>query len=214
MLNGTALAQAIVACQPQAVTLRRVLYRAIHLSWFDPFAAARPLFTAPHVRSRYLPTAVAGAPEALYAAFEADTAYREFNQDYLQAAQTPAGAVAVAAGLLRPEPVSLIGVQIDVLRLLDVRDAAVQNRLSTNPPELAAPWKNVRAPTATQQLGEAVFTGNWFEGIVYDSVQHPGFACVVLLRQRLLANPAVHFRGYQAGTAPNRTSGLASSQLP
>lgn len=214
MLNGHALAQAVAACQAQAATLRGILYRAIHLSWFDPFSVARPLFTAPHVRSRYLPTGVAGSPEALYAAVEADTAYREFNQDYIQAAQTPAGAIAVAAGLLRPEPASLIGVRLDVLRLLDVRDAAVQTQLSTNPAELAAPWKTARAPTPTQQLGEAVFVGSWFEGILYDSVQHPGFPCVVLFRQRLLANPAVHFQGYQAGAAPNRNSTLAHAQLP
>jgi hypothetical protein len=59
-----------------------------------------------------------------------------------------------------------------------------------------------------------VFVGNWFEGIVYDSVQHPGFACVVVFRQRLLATPAVHFRGYQAGTAPNPASSLPDATLP
>jgi hypothetical protein len=214
MHSGHALTQAVAACQAQAVTLRRILYRAIHLSWFDPFPTARPLFTSPGVRSRFLPARVAGNPESLYAAYEPETAYREFNQDYLQAAQTPVGAVAVAAGLLRPEPVALIGAQFDVLRLLDVRDPAIQGRLNTNPAELALPWKGIRAPTATQQLGEAVYLGNWFEGILYDSIQHPGFACVVVFRQRLLATPAVHFRGYPPGTAPKANSSLASAQLP
>jgi hypothetical protein len=214
MLNGPALALAVAGCQPQAIPLRRLLYRAIHLSWFDPFATARPLFTRPGVRSRYLPAGAAGAPETLYSAFEADTAYREFNQDYFQAAQTPQGVGLIAAGVLRPEPGAVIGVQIDATRLLDVRDAAVQNLLNTNPAELAASWKNVRNATATQQLGEAVFLGNWFEGIVYHSVQHPGFSCVVLFRQRLLANPGVHFRGHQAGNAPNPNSNLADARLP
>lgn len=214
MLNGPALAQAVANCQPQAVPLRQSLYRAIHLSWFDPFAGASPLFTAPNVRSRFLATGVAGAPEALYAALEADTAYREFNQDYFQIASTPIGVNAIAAGVVRPEPAALVAVRFDLLRLLDVRDAAVQNQLSTNPAELAGAWKNVRNPTPTQQLGAAVFAGGWFEGIVYESVQHPGFSCVVVFRQRLLANPAAHFRGYPVGTAPNANSQLADAHLP
>jgi hypothetical protein len=214
MLNGPALAHAIVGCQPGAVGLHRLLYRALHLSWFDPLASARPLFTRPGGRSRYLSAAPVGKPEALYAALEPDTAYREFNQDFFQAPQTPAGARAVAAGVLRPEPGVMIGVRLDVSRLLDVRDPAVQKALNTNPAELAAPWKNVRRSTATQQLGEAIFVGNWFEGILYESVQHPGFACVLLFRQRLIANPGVHFRGYQAGTWPNAASSIGDATLP
>lgn len=214
MLNGLALAHAVAGCQPQAISLRRLLYRAIHLSWFDPFAGARPLFTRPNVRSRFLASGVAGAPEALYAALEADTAYREFNQDYFQATLTPVGAGAIAAGIVRPEPVALVGVQFDLVRLLDVRNAAVQGQLNTSPAELAGAWKSARNPTPTQQLGEAVFAGNWFEGIVYESVQHSGFSCIVVFRQRLLANPGAHFHGYSAGAAPNTHSGLASARLP
>ncbi|MGL6094780.1 MAG: hypothetical protein ACRC7O_03115 [Fimbriiglobus sp.] len=91
MLKGPALAKAITACQAGAVPLRRLVYRAIHLSWFDPLAKASPLFTRSGVRSR-LSAAPTGAPEALYAALEADTAFREFNQNYFQALQTPPGA--------------------------------------------------------------------------------------------------------------------------
>lgn len=214
MHNGLALNQAIAACQTRAVPLRGPVYRAIHLSWFDPLATANPLFTRAGSRSRYLPAAPAGKPEALYAALDADTAYREFNQDFFQAAQTPPGAHAVAAGVLRPEPGVVIGVWLDLSRLLDVRDPAVQNSLNTNPAELALPWKGMRNPSATQHLGEAVFVGNWFEGILYDSIQHPGFACVVLFRQRLLSNPAVHFRGYQAGTSPSGASSIADAAIP
>lgn len=178
------------------------------MSWFDPFASAAVLFTAPGARTRFLPAAVAGQPEALYAAHEPETAYREFNQDYYRVAPMPGGA------LLRPEPAALVAVRIDVSRLLDLRHPAVCAALQTNAAELIAPWKGQSNPTVTQQLGAAVFVGNWFEGILYHSVQHPGKSCVVLFRQRLLAQPAVHFKGYPRGAAPNTNSALADARLP
>jgi hypothetical protein len=116
--------------------------------------------------------------------------------------------------VLRPEPCALYAVRFDLSPVLDVRTAAVRAALGTTAAQLAAPWKNLPNPTPTQQLGEAVFTDNWFEGLLYDSVQHPGNGCLVVFEQRLLAKPAVDFRGSAAGGAPNASSALASAQLP
>lgn len=210
MHSGAALANAVTACQAHAVPFRGLMYRSIHLRWFDQFVAARPLFTAAGAWSRFVPP---GGAESLYAAYEPETAYREFNQDFFQTLIGPLGAALVAAGGWRPEPAVTVGLQVDVSRLLDLRNAAVLQHLNTNSAELIAGWKNKPNPTATQQLGDAVFQGNWFEGILYRSVQHPGYDCVVLFRLRLLAKPAVHFRGFQFPPPPRAVT-LADDVLP
>lgn len=211
MLSGSALAQSLAACQQHAVGFRDLGYRAIHLRWFDQFSAAKPLFaSAGGTGSRYVPP---HGPAALYAALEIETAYREMNQDFYAALALPSGAALAQAGALRPEPAVAIGVHINVSRLLDLRNAAVLALLHTTHAELLAPWKNVPNPTATQQLGAAVLQGNWFEGIIYLSLQHPGHSCVVLFRKQLLAKPAVHFQGFQFAPPP-RAIVLGDDQLP
>jgi RES domain-containing protein len=212
MHNGIALNQAIAACQVHAVSFRDLAYRAIHLRWFDQFASANPLFAAAGgtTGSRYVPPH--GPAAALYTAPGMETAYREMNQDFYAALAGPGSAVAAAGGL-RPDPAVLIGVHLDVSRLLDLRVPAVLQLLNTNNAQLLAPWKNVPNPTATQQLGAAVFQGNWFEGIFYPSAQHANHHCIVIFRQRLLATPAVHFQGFQFQPPPRLVT-LADTHLP
>jgi RES domain-containing protein len=212
MLSGPALTKALTACQMHAVALRGLMFRAIHLSWFDPLATARPLFaSAGGPGSRYVPP---NGPAALYAAPEFETAYREMNQDFYAALARPGGAALATMGALRPEPAVVISVHVNVSRVLDLRIPVVLQLLNTTTAQLLAPWKNVPNPTATQQLGDAVFQGNWFEGIVFQSAQHANYSCLVLFRQRLLAKPAIHFQGFQLGMAPNKAAGLADDQLP
>jgi RES domain-containing protein len=211
MHSGHALAQAVTACQAHAVPFRGLTYRTIHLRWFDQFATAQPLFAAAGgPGTRYVPP---GGPAALYSAFEMETAHREMNQTFYHTLAGPAGPALAAAGALRPDPATVIGVHLDVSRLLDLRLPVVLQLLSTNNAQLLAPWKNVPNPTATQQLGDAVFQGNWFEGILYPSAQHASHHCLVLFRQRLLAKPAVHFRGFQFQPPPRPVT-LADDQLP
>lgn len=211
MLSGRALAHAVTACQAHAVPFRGLTYRAIHLRWFDQFATAQPLFTAAGgPGTRYVPP---GGPAALYSAFETETAQREMNQTFYHTLASAAGPALAAAGALRPDPAAVIGVYLDVSRLLDLQDPTVLQLLSTNNQQLLAPWKNVPNPTATQQLGDAAFQGNWFEGIRYPSAQHTNQYCVVLFRQRLRTNPAVHFRGFQFQPPPRLVT-LADDQLP
>lgn len=210
MRSGAALAQAVTACRAHAVPFRGLTYRAIHLRWFDQFATARPLFTPPGVRTRFVPL---NGPEVLYSAFELETAYREFNQRFFHTLTGPFGPALIASGGLRPDPAALIGVHLNVSRLLDLRSPVVLQLLNTNNGELLAPWQTVPNPTPTQQLGEATFLDNWFEGVAYPSAQHPGHDCVVLFRRRLLAAPAVHFRGFQFPPPP-RAVVLGDDQLP
>src|SRR5713101_1608186 len=79
MLNPPALAPAVVATRPLAVSYTDLAFRSIHLRHFANFSAARPLFAAggEAVGSRYV---LPGGPATLYVAFDADTAHREGNQ--------------------------------------------------------------------------------------------------------------------------------------
>jgi RES domain-containing protein len=211
MHSGPALAQAVTASQAHAVPFRGLTYRAIHLRWFDRFATARPLFTAAGgPGTRYVPP---GGPAVLYSAFGMETAHHEMNQIFYQTLAGAAGPALTVAGGLRPDPAVVIGVHVNVTRLLDLRIPAVLQLLNTTPAQLLAPWKNVPNPTATQQLGDAVFQGNWFEGIIYPSAQHTNHHCLVLFRLRLLAKPTVHFQGFQFQPPP-RLVALADDQLP
>jgi RES domain-containing protein len=211
MHSGLALTQAVTACQAHAVPFHGLTYRAIHLRWFDQFATAQPLFTAAGgPGTRYVPP---NGPAALHSAFETETAHREMNQTFYHTLTSAAGPALAVAGALRPDPAVVIGVHINVSRVLDLRLPAVLQLLHTNNAQLLAPWKNAANPTATQQLGDAVFQGNWFEGILYPSAQHANYHCLVLFRQRLRAKPAVYFRGFQFQPPPRLTT-LADDQLP
>lgn len=179
MLNPPLLAPAVAAARPLSVPLVTVGFRSIHLRHFSNFATARPLFTAMGgvTGSRYVRP---NGPAALYLALDADTAHREGNQTYYQTASTPVGQALIQLGALRPDPVTVLGAQVRVSRLLDLRDAITRLQLGINSvAEILGPWKAIpNAPT--QVLGDTVFNDGHFEGILYPSAQNPGHDCLVL----------------------------------
>ena len=129
-----------------------------------------------------------------------DTAYEEFNQDYLRVARTPAGRVPIRAGHLRPDPCVVLGIHFRVSRLLSLAHPFRrwhQTRLALGIPtgsdaEMTQPWAGVpNAPT--QVLGTEVFNDNFFEGIIYPSARNPGHNCAVLFQGRLLPNSRIQF---------------------
>jgi RES domain-containing protein len=192
MLNPPTLKQALAAAHPLAVPLTDLLFRSIHLQHFANFATAQPLYAGVGgpAGSRYIPP---NGPNALYLAFDADTAHREGNQPYYQLALSPAGQALIAAGALRPDPVVLIGIRVLLNRLLDLRDPVVRIQLGIPlVTELLGPWKNV-ANAPTQNLGDAVFNDGFYEGIIYPSAQNPDHGCLVVFTARLLANSRIDF---------------------
>jgi RES domain-containing protein len=192
MLNPPALAPAIAAARPMAVPLLSLLFRSIHLRHFSNFTRANPLFAAAGgaAGSRYV---LPNGPAALYAAFDADTALREGNQAFYQAALGPAGQALIQANGLRPDPVVVLGVHVRVTRLLDLRDPLTRLQLGIQSVvEIVGPWKGVpNAPT--QVLGDAVHGDGQFEGIVYPSVQNPGHECLVVFPSRLDPKSRINF---------------------
>ncbi len=190
MLNPPRLAGAIAAARPQAIPLAAIIFRSIHLRHFSNFATVQPLLAAAGgaYGSRFVRP---NGPAALYAALDADTAHREGNQPYYQAATTPAGQALLAAGGLRPDPVAMIGAHVRASRLLDLRDPLTRLQLGIQAvTEILAPWKGVpNAPT--QVLGDAVFHDGHFEGIVYPSATNPGHDCLVLFPSRFLTTSRI-----------------------
>jgi hypothetical protein len=169
---------------PLAVPFSDLVFRSIHLRHFASanFVGVQPLFAAGGgiAGSRYV---LPGGPAALYAAMDAETAYREGNKVYFQAAA--AGPVLHQAGGIRPDPAVLIGIHIRALRLLDLRDHAVWGQLGIlGVAELIGPWIGVpNAPT--QVLGDTVFHNGHFEGMIFPSAQNPGHDAVILFPARL-----------------------------
>jgi RES domain-containing protein len=192
MLSAPNLGPAVTAVRPTAVPLSTVAYRSIHLQHFVRFATARPLLAALGglVGSRYVPP---GGPPAIYMTLDVETAHREGNQAFYQAAHAPAGPALLRAGGLRPNPAVLLGIYVRVARLLDLRDPGVQGQLATNPAELVGPWRFVpNAPT--QQLGHTIFSDNHFEGMLFPSAQNLNHTCLVIFPGRLLTASRVDFR--------------------
>jgi len=212
MLSPPALAPAVAACHQYSVSLRTLTFRAVHLRWFARFPAANPLYVALGQASRYVPPG--GSAAALYATFDAETAYREVNQDFYRQLNLPGGggqALANAGGL-RPLPLVMMGVHVSVSRLLDLDLVSVRQQLNIlNTAQLLAPWKFVPNPTPTQLLGDAVFANGFFEGMLYPSAQLAGRRCLVLFSARLLAASRVHFQGFSFSSPP---ANLADATLP
>jgi RES domain-containing protein len=210
MLNPPALAPAVAACHAHAIPFRDLMYRTVHLRWFDTFPNAQPLYAAPGGRSRFVQP---GGHASVYAAFDPDTAYREGNQEFYRLLSAPNGPGLAAAGGLRPDTMVLMGVHVTAGRILDLMNVAVRQLLNIRADaELLVPWKNVPNPTPTQLLGEAVFADNFFEGIIYPSAQNPSHRCLVLLPGRFLPASRAHFQGFHF-PHPHAVS-LANAHVP
>jgi hypothetical protein len=199
MHNPPSLSQAVSLAQDHAIPWRGLTYRACHLQHFANFATAQPLFCANggSAGNRYI---APNGPAALYVALDADTAYRELNQNFFRTARGKIGRTLVGNGQLRPVPCVLLGVHVRVTRLLNVGRTGSRWRQTRrllgisarSNSELLQLWAGV--PTApTQVLGTEVFNGGFFEGILFPSAQNLNHTCLVLFRDRLLPNSQVHF---------------------
>src|SRR6266702_7737178 len=163
------LQAAVAQAHAQAIPFSDVVYRSIHLRHFANFSTVRPLFTARggQTGSRYV---LPNGPAVLYTSLDPETAYQEGNQLFYQIANVPAGMALRAAGGLRPDPVVLIGIHVQVAQLLDLRNPNTQVHLGTTANELLRPWHGIpNAPT--QILGDAVFNDGHFQGILFPSAQ-------------------------------------------
>jgi RES domain-containing protein len=204
MLDSAALGpvlSAIKAAGPRT-PFEGIAYRSIALRHFMPPATPSPLYAAMPGRlgTRYVSSGT-GIP-SLYLATEVETAHREGNQPFYESLLAmPPGPV----GLVWPDEVSVIGVQVRLGRILDVRDVAVQMKLGTSMSELRGPWK--RIPDApTQRLGAAVEADGEFEGLLYPSARHDGGSCLVVFPKIVKKGDFVEFRS-TTGVLPDARLG-------
>src|SRR5262245_39899091 len=119
MHSPPVLTAAIAGAHPLALAPTDLTARASHLRHFSNFAIAQPLFCAAAVPagSRYVAPI---EPAVLYLAFDADTAYKEFNQHFVRVASIQPGRRLVLAGRHPPAPCVTLGVHIRLSRLLSL----------------------------------------------------------------------------------------------
>jgi RES domain-containing protein len=204
MLDGPSLARTLAELKGEGrqAAIDCFVHRSVALRHFLRPEPPAPLFAAlpGKLGTRFVPP---GEPiSALYVAFEVETAHREGNQAFYQILGDPGLDLATAPP---PEEVVLIGIQVRLLSLLDIRSDEVASRLETTGGELVSPWKTIpNAPT--QRLGLAVHGGGDYEGLIYPSAQHTGGSCLVIFPDRLMPGSHVQFR--------SRTAGVPDARLP
>ena len=204
MLNPQSFAQTVPALRSLAIPIVDLAFRAIHLRWFPNPSMSNPLFGVLKA-SRYVPDQ--GAFLSLYFALDAETAYREGNQEFYRLIGSPAGEQLAKAGALRPEPLWSVGTHIQMARMLDLRLGFVRTALGiVSDADIQMPWNAVSAATPTQVLGKAVHADGFFEGIVFPSLQNSGGVCVVAFPDRLLPTSHIDYRGFvgPSGVMPDR----------
>lgn len=204
MLDPQTFDQTLPNLYPFAIPIVDLAYRAIHLRWFSGPATANPLFGV-FKASRFVPDQ--GAFLSLYFALDAETAVREGNQEFFRLLGTTAGNQLAKAGALRPEPLWMVGMHLQLTRMLDLRLSTVRAALGIgSDSDIQMPWIAAPTLTPTQLLGQAVHAGGYFEGIVFPSVQRAGGDCIVAFPDRLAPTSHIDYRGFigPSGTMPDR----------
>lgn len=204
MLKPPALARAVAEARPRAIAINTVIFRSIHLRHFSNFATVQPLFAArgDSYGTRFVRP---NGPTTLYAAIHPATAYLEGNQLFYETGANVGRNIArqelIRSGGLRPAPVVIIGIHLQVSSLLDLQKVNVRLQLGIQTvDEILGPWKGVpHAPT--QVLGDAVYRDRHFEGIVYPSVRNSGRPCLVLFPDRLRPTSRIDFSDKDSGLA-------------
>lgn len=169
------------------ISVQGVLYRAIDLEALfgfhlaSPYPRPRSLYglAAPANGARFTPK---GGMSCVYMSADAETAFLEAKLTHLP---NPA-----ACGVA--DPTVIVTANVNLPRVIDLTDPAVQSALGATVTELAVPWRVSSARgrvVPTQELGKAAFDCGLFDAMKYPSVRSPGHACLVIFPDRL-APPA------------------------
>ncbi len=163
--------------------------RAKHLRRTPP----EPLYyRASEDGARYTPS---GGPAGLYLASDQATAFAEIRH----LAQGPAGE---PLPLQLHEPVTLIYVEVEVDRVLDLSDAQVRRGLRVSLRAILAEWQasmlayltGKEEMPFTQQIGLAAHISGVVKGILYPSARAKGGKCLVVFPDRI--GPADYVASY------------------
>lgn len=171
-----------LSVQPFRGTLYRAInYGALHGVGSTAAYAPNPLFCegAPRKGARFTPL---GGMPSIYFAEDRQTADLEANQAYLAVHQIN------PAAMPGPPATVLFTARVEVERVLDVSDLAVQARLGTNRAELASPYRLFQTTgnlSPTQMLGQAVCDSATAQAIRYQSAVPGGGYCFVFFRDLL-----------------------------
>ena len=190
MLADDELEALLTAGTVPAARCRRAFYRCVEqgkLYGLDrpvPFPNPIPLY-ARSSSDRGARFTARGGPETLYMAEDITTAYREVDRTYRKVEGLEPRVVPPVA-----PPVILFSIQVELERVLDLGNAALQAALGTPPAELTATWRlrqSRRLPVPTQTLGQLVFASGRFQAIRYPSARDADGFCLALFPERVMA---------------------------
>jgi RES domain-containing protein len=133
-----------------------------------------------------------GGAAALYLASDQPTAFAEIRDLVIGDAADP-------LPLAPHEPVTLVYVEIDLDRVLDLTDGSLRRALGISRKAILADWE---APMLaflagrggmplTQQIGTAAHSTSAVKGILYPSARKKGGQCIVVFPDRIAASDRV-----------------------
>jgi RES domain-containing protein len=168
---------AALPVQPYNGTCYRLVDFAV-LTGYDPMM---PLYTLGPGQNgqRYTPK---GGPNALYAAEDVVTAHAEYHRmERIVLATAP-------TYRLSANPTVELTIHVNLERVLNIADPAIQATLATTVAELTGPWrkqmiKKLFCPT--QVLATAVFAHGEIQALRYPSAQGPQYCNLIIWEERL-----------------------------
>lgn len=191
---------AIIATLP-VIPYEGLCYRIVDFATLTGFDPMIPLYTLGPGRNgqRYTPK---GGPNALYVAEDINTAHAEYHR--------VARIVVVADPSYNPTPNPTVHltIQVNLERVLDLADPAIQADLGTTTAELTGPWrkqmiKKLFCPT--QVLATAVYNHGTIQALRYPSARGHEFSNLIIWEERLLLPSFVQVKD---------TTGALSARIP
>ncbi|HEY9681046.1 MAG TPA: RES family NAD+ phosphorylase [Oculatellaceae cyanobacterium] len=178
-----------------------LLHRLVDFATLTRYDPMMPLFTlGPGMNGqRYTPK---GGPSALYAAEDVVTAHAEYHRlDRIVL-------VADQTFHLVANPTVALTIQVNLERVLDIADPAIQTALGTTATELTGPWrkqmiKKVFCPT--QVLARAVYANGTIQGMRYPSARGVEFSNLIMWDERIAPPSFIEVRD---------TTGTLSARIP
>lgn len=171
---------AIVTALP-LIAYKQTCYRIVDFAILTAFDPMMPLYTLGPGKNgqRYTPK---GGPSALYVAEDPITAQAEYHRvDRIVLIADP-------TFHMLANPTVTLNIIVELERVLDLTNAAVQTALNTSTPELTGPWRKQmirRTFCPTQVLAEAVYANGNVQAMRYPSARGAEYANLIIWDERV-----------------------------
>lgn len=190
----------IIASLP-LIAYSGTLHRLVDFSTLTGYNPMVPLYTlGPGMNGqRYTPK---GGPSALYAAEDVVTAHAEYHQkERFDLASDPKNSLVA-------NPTVHLTIQVNLERVLDIADPAIQTSLGTNVAELTGPWRKQmirKLFCPTHVLANAVYADGNTQAMRYPSARDNAFSNLIMWDERISLPSFIQVRD---------TSGTLTARIP